>query len=75
MISIGVLKFLANVLGASLYVPAAVGIGYAIGLGWGEYLNQWEKAAWQLEHIVVIFVVCATLAILAWRALRAGRSR
>jgi len=27
--------FLANVLGASLYVPAAVGIGYAIGLGWG----------------------------------------
>jgi membrane-associated protein len=66
---------LANVLGASLYVPAAVGIGYAIGLGWGEYLSQWEKAAWQLEHIVVVFVVCATFTILAWRALRAGRPR
>jgi membrane-associated protein len=65
----------ANVLGASLYVPAAVGIGYAVGLGWGEYLTRWEKAAWQLEHVVSIFVVCVTLTLLAWRALRATRPR
>jgi membrane protein DedA with SNARE-associated domain len=65
----------ANVLGASLYVPAAVGIGYAVGLGWGEYLSQLEKAAWQLEHVVLIFAVCVTFTLLAWRALRATRPR
>jgi membrane protein DedA with SNARE-associated domain len=65
----------ANVLGASLYVPAAVGIGYAIGLGWGEYVARWEKAAWQLEHVVLIFAVCVTLILLAWRAVRATRPR
>lgn len=65
----------ANVLGASLYVPASVGIGYAVGLGWGEYLSQLEKAAWQLEHVVLIFAVCVTFTLLAWRALRAARPR
>lgn len=65
----------ANVLGASLYVPASVGIGYAVGLGWGEYLSQLEKAAWQLEHVVLIFAVCVTFTLLAWRALRATRPR
>lgn len=66
---------LANVLGAALYVPAAVGIGYAVGLGWGAYLTRWEKAAWQLEHVVLIFAVCVTFMLLAWRALRAARPR
>jgi membrane protein DedA with SNARE-associated domain len=66
---------LANVLGASLYVPASVGIGYAVGLGLGDYLARLEKAAWQLEHVVLIFAVCVTLALLAWRALRAARPR
>jgi membrane protein DedA with SNARE-associated domain len=65
----------ANVLGASLYVPASVGIGYAIGLGWGDYLAQLEKAAWQFEHFVLLFAVCVTFSLLAWRALRATRSR
>jgi membrane-associated protein len=66
---------LANILGASLYVPAAVGIGYAVGLGWGEYLTRLEHAAWRLEYLVLIFVLCATVALLAWRALRATRPR
>lgn len=65
----------ANVLGASLYVPASVGIGYAVGLGWGEYLSQLGKAAWQFEHVVLIFAVCVTFTLLAWRALRATRPR
>ncbi len=66
---------LANILGASLYVPAAVGIGYAIGLGWGEYLTRWERAAWRLEYLVLIFALCVTFALLAWRALHAARQR
>jgi len=66
---------LANVLGASLYVPAAVGVGYAIGLGWGDYLTRLENAAWRFEYLVLIFAVCLTIALLAWRALRATRQR
>jgi len=66
---------IANVLGASLYVPVAVGIGYAVGLGLGDYLTQLENAAWQLEYVVLIFAVCVTFVLLAWRALRAGRPR
>ena len=65
----------ANVLGASLYVPASVGIGYALGLGLGDYLARLEKAAWQLEHVVLIFALCVTFVLLAWRALRAARPR
>lgn len=66
---------LANILGASLYVPAAVGIGYAIGLGWGEYLTRLEHAAWRVEYIVLLFALFVTFALLAWRALHAARSR
>lgn len=65
----------ANVLGASLYVPASVGIGYAVGLGWGAYLTRLEKAAWRLEHVVLIFALCVTLLLLVWRAVRAARAR
>ncbi len=65
----------ANVLGASLYVPASVGIGYAVGLGLGDYLARLGKAAWQLEHIVLIFALCVTVVLLLWRALRAARPR
>jgi len=65
----------ANVLGASLYVPASVGIGYAVGLGLGDYLARLGKAAWQLEHVVMIFALCVTLVLLLWRAVRATRPR
>lgn len=65
----------ANVLGASLYVPGAVAAGYAIGYGLGDYLTRAERTVGQLEHVVLIMVVCATLVLLAWRALRAARPR
>jgi membrane protein DedA with SNARE-associated domain len=64
---------LANVLGASLYVPVSVGIGYAVGLGLGNYLTRAERAVGQLEHIVLIFALCVTFVLLAWRAIRAAR--
>jgi membrane protein DedA with SNARE-associated domain len=63
----------ANVLGASLYVPAAVGIGYAIGLGWGDYLAQAKSAVWRLEHWAPVVVLSVTAVLLLWRACRANR--
>jgi membrane protein DedA with SNARE-associated domain len=65
----------ANVLGASLYVPAAVGIGYAIGLGWGDYLVRAERAVGRLEHWIPTVVISVTVTLLLWRALRANWSR
>jgi len=44
-------------------------------LGWGEYLTRLGNAAWRFEYIVLIFAVCVTFALLAWRALRATRPR
>ena len=63
----------ANVLGASLYVPAAVGVGYAIGLGLGDYLAEVKRPVAQLDHAVPIFIICLTITFLLWRALRAAR--
>jgi membrane protein DedA with SNARE-associated domain len=63
----------ANVLGAVLYVPAAVGVGYAIGLGLGDYLAQVKRPVAQLDHVVPIVIICLTITFLLWRALRAAR--
>jgi membrane protein DedA with SNARE-associated domain len=63
----------ANVLGAALYVPAAVGVGYAIGLGLGDYLAQVKRPVAQLDHVVPIVIICLTITFLLWRALRAAR--
>jgi membrane protein DedA with SNARE-associated domain len=65
----------ANVLGASLYVPGTVAAGYAIGYGLGDYLTRAEGTVGQVEHMVLIVVVCVTLVLLAWRALRTARPR
>jgi len=63
----------ANVLGASLYVPASVGIGYAVGLGLGDYLARAEQVVGQLEHLIPVGILCITFTLLLWRALRAAR--
>ncbi len=65
----------ANLLGAALYVPFAVGIGYAIGYGLGEYVERVRHVAGEVEEIVLIAATIFTLAFLAWRALRAARRR
>lgn len=65
----------ANALGAMLYVPAAVGAGYAVGYGLGDYVRRFERVAGRIEHIVLIAAAICTLAILGWRGLRAARAR
>ena len=67
--------FPANVLGAALYIPLAVGLGYAVGYGLGEYVAQLERVVGEIEHVVLIGAILAALALMGWRALRAARTR
>ncbi len=60
----------ANVLGAGCYVPLAVGAGYAVGYGLGDYVERVRRLLGEIEHAVLIAVVVGTLGILAWRAAR-----
>ena len=54
------LPFLAaNVSGAVVYVPVAVAAGYAIGYGFGEYVERLHRIVGQVE-LVVLTVALAT---------------
>jgi membrane protein DedA with SNARE-associated domain len=62
--------FISNVLGATLYVPIAVGVGYAIGYGAGDSIERLRNIVGEVEHIVLLLAFLATGAFLAWRCLR-----
>jgi membrane protein DedA with SNARE-associated domain len=64
----------ANALGATLYVPAMVAAGYAVGYGLGDYVKQFERAVGKIEHVVLIAAIIGTIACLGWRALGAARA-
>lgn len=59
----------ANLLGAALYVPYAVGIGYAIGYGLGAYVERIRR----VEYLVLLAAALVTLGLLGRRALRRRR--
>ena len=61
----------ANMLGALLYVPYAVGIGYGISYGFGDAIQRLSGHA---EHIVLGAVVALTLAFVAVRVIRSGHA-
>jgi membrane protein DedA with SNARE-associated domain len=63
----------ANLLGACVYVPYAVGIGYAVGYGLGQYVERVRHVVGEVEHIVLIAAAILTVALLGRRALRARR--
>jgi membrane protein DedA with SNARE-associated domain len=67
--------FLANLAGGAIYVPVIVGFGYAVGLGFGEYIYGLERIFAKAEHIVVGAILILTVASLAWRALKTTRLR
>ncbi len=56
--------FLANLLGAVVYVPAMVSAGYAVGYGLGDRIERLRHAAGEAERIVVITLALAAGA--AW---------
>ena len=65
--------FVANLLGAMIYVPVVVGAGYALGYGLGDHIEQFRRAIGRGEHLVLIALALAAIAawiVLARRARR-----
>jgi membrane protein DedA with SNARE-associated domain len=60
-----------NVLGAILFVPYAVTIGYGVGYGVGPYLSSVQH----LERNLVIGAVLVTIGGLAWSTMNVVRGR
>jgi membrane protein DedA with SNARE-associated domain len=65
----------ANILGASLYVPLAVGLGYAVGYGVGDHVSRLERVVGHVEYVVLIGAILVALALMGWRVLEASRGR
>jgi membrane-associated protein len=63
----------ANLLGALVYVPAAVGVGYAVGYGLGDYVERVRLVIGRVEHVVLGVAILGTVALLGWRIVRARR--
>lgn len=61
----------ANLFGAAAYVPVAVGVGYAIGLGLGEFVEKLRRIVGNVERTVLFTALCLSAAVLLWRVLRA----
>ena len=68
--------FIANLLGAAIYVPVAVGAGYAIGYGFGPQIERFREAAGDLVvAVIVILAVVLWIALAARARARAERRR
>jgi membrane protein DedA with SNARE-associated domain len=65
--------FVANIAGAAVYVPLIVALGYAIGLGFADYVYQLEHSLVEAEHIVLCAILIVTLISLAWRVFKFTR--
>lgn len=63
--------FLANVFGAAVFVPYAVGLGYAIGYGLGPYIAEIQLA----ERAVLIGAILCVVAYAGWRIVQSRRRR
>jgi membrane protein DedA with SNARE-associated domain len=68
--------FAANALGAVIYVPMMVAVGYGVAYGLGDYLKRLERVVGRVEAVVLIGgAIIGTIAFLGWRALGAARAR
>jgi membrane protein DedA with SNARE-associated domain len=63
--------FVANVLGAIVYVPVIVGAGYAVGYGLGDRIEELRRWAGHAERFIWVLLVVAAAAI--WLVLRRRR--
>jgi membrane protein DedA with SNARE-associated domain len=66
--------FVANALGACLYVPVMVGIGYAVGHRAGSRLEHARRTVLGVEHVVLVAVVLLTVCALLLRVRRHRRT-
>ncbi len=55
-----------NLLGAVLFVPYAVGIGYAIGYGLGPYVAHVQYALGSIGHMVLVVGVVLVVVLVTW---------
>ncbi len=62
--------FGANLLGALTYVPIVVGLGYAIGYGLGEYVEQLRRHGADVERLVLVAALIFFAILLARRLFR-----
>ncbi len=58
-----------NLLGAVLFVPYAVGLGYAIGFGLGPYMAHVQHALGGIGRAVLLLAVIVVVVLLAWRTI------
>jgi membrane protein DedA with SNARE-associated domain len=65
----------ANVCGAVLYVPGVVGIGYLVGLAFGDRLTALERVIGRVEHYGLLLTALLAAALAARRAWRWFRER
>ncbi len=65
---------LANLLGATLFVPYAVGLGYALGYGLGEYVERVQRITGFVEYALLAIGIIGLSAV-GRRVVRALRTR
>jgi membrane protein DedA with SNARE-associated domain len=58
-----------NLLGALLFVPYAVGIGYAIGYGLGPYMARVQHALGGIGHVILLLAIIMVVVLVAWRTI------
>lgn len=63
--------FIANLLGAAVYVPIAVGAGYAVGYGLGDRIERLRRLVGDTEILLVIALVVAGVVVWLWLSRRA----
>lgn len=66
---------IANLLGALVYVPYAVGIGYALAWGLGPWLRRIEHVAGKVEHVALLAIAVGVIVALVRRRARRIRRR
>jgi membrane protein DedA with SNARE-associated domain len=65
--------FVSNLLGAIVYVPCPVLVGYAIGYGLGDRIEKLRHLAGDFERVLVVLVLLALVVVwLRWQR-HAGR--
>lgn len=62
--------FAANLLGAIIYVPAAVGAGYAVGYGLGDRIERLRHLAGGAERVILVALAVAAIAAWVWAVRR-----
>ena len=58
-----------NLFGAVLFVPYAVGIGYAIGYGLGPYMVYVRQELGAFGHVLLLSAIIVVVALFAWRTI------